>query len=54
MDPKTRLLAIRLMENLRKSAYAQTLGVQVTFGRDPPEGLGSHPDPAAAEGLTAG
>ena len=34
MDPKTRLLAIRLMENLRKNpAYAQTLGVQVTFRR---------------------
>ena len=45
MDPKTRLLAIRLMEYLRKNpAYAQTLGVQV----------GSHPDPAAAEGFTAG
>lgn len=34
MDPKTRLLAIRLMENLRKNpAYAQTLGVQVTLKR---------------------
>ena len=34
MAPKTRLLAIRLMENLRKNpAYAQVLGVQVTFKR---------------------
>lgn len=32
MDTKERLLAIRLMENLRKNpAYAQTLGVQVTM-----------------------
>ena len=39
MDPKTRLLAIRLMENLRKNpAYAQTLGVQVTLKRSPPDG----------------
>ena len=34
MDPKTRLLAIRLMEYLRKNpAYAQTLGVKVTLKR---------------------
>ena len=34
MAPKTRLLAIRLMEDLRKNpAYAQALGVQVTFKR---------------------
>ena len=34
MAPKTRLLAIRLMENLQKNpAYAQALGVQVTFKR---------------------
>lgn len=37
MDPKTRLLAIRLMEYLRKNpAYAQTLGVQVTLKRSAP------------------
>lgn len=34
MDTKTRLLAIHLMENLRRNpAYAQTLGVQVTLKR---------------------
>lgn len=34
MDAKVRLLAIRLMENLRRNpAYAQILGVQVTMKR---------------------
>ena len=34
MAPKTRLLAIRLMDDLRKNpAYAQALGVQVTLKR---------------------
>lgn len=32
MDAKARIMAIRLMENLRKNpAYARTLGVQVTM-----------------------
>ena len=34
MEPKTRLLAIRLMDDLRKNpAYAQVLGAQVTLKR---------------------
>ena len=34
MDAKARILAIHLMENLRRNpAYAQTLGVQVTLKR---------------------
>lgn len=34
MDTKTRLLAIRLMENLRRNpSYARALGVQVALKR---------------------
>ena len=50
MDARTRILAIRLMETIRKNpAYAQSLGIEVGLKKQPECSMNSY---LHAEGLT--